>query len=278
MDEGGNTSVLFPNDPTEGFISKGAKFSHSSICHGLNFTVKCPNPTCEAVKKSQYVMIQSGHIIDCDLRSATQSLNCSSCDARIPPNHVKDLTFLCCSGEITIRGKKEKFNPTGHITADFKIPNDNSPVIVKVYHREYHIVYRPVLGFLNTPFTKHHNGVNFHCHCQNPSCTAVKKENGVVIVQRDDLMVQKHGYSPSTCYYSQEISQLSCTSCGSHLRKYYVWGVGLLHCRGTITRDGSPVEHFSPSMGQVAQYALDTGDTSLKIEFQLVQSSLCNLY
>ena len=272
MDEGGNTSVLFPNDPTESSTSKGAKFSHSSICHGLNFKVECLNPTCEAVKKSEYVMIQSGHIIDCDLRSAMQSLNCSSCDARIPPNHVKDATFLCCSGEITIRGKKEKFNPTGQATADFKIPNDNSPVIVKVYHREYHIVYNPALGFLDTPYTKHHNGVNFHCYCKNPSCTAVNSENGVVIVQRDYFLVHKHGYSPSTCYYSQEISQLSCTSCGSHLRKYYVWGVGLLHCRGTITRDGSPVEHFSPSMGQVAQYELDTGDTSLKIEFQLIQS------
>ena len=45
--------------------------------------VECPNPTCEAVKRSEYVMIQSGHIIDCDLRSAMQSLNCSSCEARI---------------------------------------------------------------------------------------------------------------------------------------------------------------------------------------------------
>ena len=270
MEEKADTSVIFPDKQSESSTSKGGEYSHRSICHGLNFTVKCSNSACEAVKNSHYVMIQSGHIIDCDLRPAMQSLNCSSCEARISPRQVEDVTLFCCSGEITIGGKKEQFNPKGSTTIDFKIPNDNSPVFVKVTQREYHIIQNPAIGFLATPYTKHHNGINYRCHCKNPSCTAVKEKYGLVIVQRDELFVRKHGYNPSTCYYSQEISQLNCTSCGSHLRKYYVWGMGFLHCRGTITRDGSPVESFSPSMGQVVHYQLDAEDTSLKIEFRLI--------
>ena len=270
MEKEADTSALFPDDQREGSTSKGGDFSHHSVCHGLNFLVRCSNPECGAVKSSEFVMIQAGHIIDRDLRPVMQSLSCSSCEARISPRQVLRITFLCCSGEITISGKKERFSPTGQATSDFKIPCDNSPLILKIYHREYNIVQNAALGFLKIPYNKHHNGVNFHCYCKNPSCTAVRERHGLVVVQRDDLLVRKHGYSPSTCYYSREISQLNCTSCGSHLKKYYVWGVGLLHCRGTITRDGAPVEHFSPSMGQVEEYQLDTGDTSLKIEFRLI--------
>ena len=272
MEEEGENSVLFPNNQSEGSISKGSSLSPCSICHGLNFTVECSNPVCEAVKKSQCVMIQSGHLIDCDLRPVMQSLNCSSCEARISPRQVKDVTFHCCSGEITIGGKKEKFNPTGDTTCDFKIPNDNSPVIVKVNHREYRIIHNPALGLFRIFYLKHHNGINFHCYCNNPSCTAFKEINGLVVVQRNNLLVEKHGYNPSICHYSQEISQLNCTSCGTHLRKYYVWGVGLVHCRGTITRDGSPPEPFYPSTGRVIRYQLDAEDTSLKIEFRLTWS------
>ena len=270
MDSKADISLLFPNDPTEGSTSKGAQFSHRSVCHGLNFTVKCSNPTCKAVIASEYVMIESGHLIDCDIRLPMQSLNCSSCEARIYPNQVKEVTFLCCSGEITIHGQKKKFNPTGQATSDFVIPNDNSPVIVKVFNRDYHTLEKSALGFLKQQYTKHHNGINFHCYCKYSACTAVRENNGVVIVQRNELFVGKHGYNSSICYFSQEISQLNCTSCGFPLKKYFVWGVGLLHCRGTITRDGSPVEHFSPSMGRVAQYELDTRDASLRIEFQLI--------
>ena len=270
MEEEADTSLLFPDGQTEGSTSKGATLSHHSVCHGLNFKIDCSNPTCEAVKASEYVMIESGHLIDCNLRIPMQLLHCSSCEDKIYPNQVKNVTFLCCSGEITIHGKKDKFNPTGQATADFKIPNDSSPVIVKVFSREYNIVQNPALGFLQKQYTKHHNGINFHCYCNNLPCVAVRDNSGIVIVQRDDIFVNKHGYKPSTCYFSQEISHLNCTACGFPLRKYYVWGVGLLHCRGTITRDGSLVEHFSPSMGRVQQYALDTGDTSLRIEFQLI--------
>ena len=272
MEKEATTSVLFPDIQIEGSTSKGGDFSHASVCHGLNFLVRCSNPTCAAVRNSEFVMIQAGHIIDRDIRRDMQSLDCSSCEAKILPHQVLRVAFLCCSGEITIGGKKEIFNPTGQVTSDFKIPSDNSPVFLKVYHKEYHIKQNPAIGFLLNTYTKHHNGINFHCYCKNPSCQTIKDADahGLVIVQRDDFMVRKYGYNPSTCYYSQEISQLNCTSCGSHLKKYYVWGVGLLHCLGTITRDGSPIESFSSSMGQVVEYQLDTGDTSLRIEFHII--------
>ena len=270
MEKEAEVSVLFPESQREGSTSKGDNFSHHSVSHGLNFCVLCSNPTCTAVRNGESVRIKAGHIIDRDIRSDMQSLNCSSCEAKIRPNRVLAVTFLCCSGEITIGGKKEEFNPTGNATSVFKVPFDNSPVILKVHRREYHIAQNSALGFLQRTYTKHHNGINFHCYCKNTSCVAVKNICGLVVVQRDDRMVQTHGYSPSTCNYSQEISQLNCTSCGSRLKKYYVWGVGLLHCRGTITRNGSPVESFSPSMGRVVSYELDSGDTSLKIEFKLI--------
>ena len=199
-----------------------------------------------------------------------QLLICSSCEDRISPLQVREVVFLCCSGEIIIIGKEDKLNPTGSVTFRFKIPCDNSPVIMKVYHREYHVKQNSVFVYQRGPFTKHHNGINFHCFCKNPSCSAVNERSGLVVVQRNNLFKREHGYDPARCYYSQEISQLKCPSCGSHLN--YVWGVGLVHCKGTITRYGSPSESFYPRTGIVVKYQLDAMDTSLKIEFELTWS------
>ena len=202
------SSVSVPCNRRVGSTGKGGKFSHNSVCHGLNLLARCLNSSCDAVNNNNYVMIQSGHLIDCDLRPVMQCLFCPFCEALISPNQVESVTFLCCSGEITIGGTTNRFNPTGKNTSDFKITNDNLPVIVKVTHREYHTVENPTMGFLKNPFTKHHSGINYHCSCRNPACISANEINGLVIFQRDERFVLTHGYSPSVCNYSEEISQL----------------------------------------------------------------------
>ena len=224
MEKGSDTPLIFPDKEQERPTNKGSTFSRHSLCHGLNFTAHCSNPSCEADKSmSSMVMIKSGHLIDCDVRPAMQSLNCPFCDDKLYPNQVKQVTFLCCSGEITINGKLERFNATGQSTSDFDIPSDDSPIVLKVYQRDYHIIHTPALCFLRQRYTKHENGVNFHCYCKNMACRAVIEGNGLVVIPRDNKMVLKHGYNPYACCYSKEILQLFCISCGAHLNKYYVW-------------------------------------------------------
>ena len=267
MEEELNCANIYPDNKREGFSSKGGGYSQNSVCHGLNFVACCPNSACDTVRRGCLSIIPSGHLIDCDLRPSMKWLVCPSCEASIQPNQVSGVLLLRCSGEITIHGKTEKFNPTDKKHSEFIIPKDTSPIIFKVTHRDYRIIEYPAICYIKNFYTKHGDGFNFHCYCTNPTCTSVREKHGFVVVQRDEDFVNDHGFEPSVCHYNREISHLKCSACGSSIKKYFVWGVGLLHCRGIITRHGSEKEFFTPDVGQVTEYQLDSGDTSLRIEF-----------
>ena len=259
-------------------ISKSGLLSYASLCRGINLKASCPNPSCVSSKRSHYIHIMSGHLINFDYRSAVQTLSCPSCEVYIPPEEFRGVTLLECVGEIQIGDKIQKITANKDSTQSINIRNDGSEVKIRITHRSYKVLNHPLRPYMVMRFMRTCNGLNFRCYCKNPSCPAVKEEDGLVMVQRDNPFAKAHNFSYTVCNYCEEISKLVCPACSTPLKKYYVWGIGVTRCNGRITRNGSPPEKFDPSLGRVAFYALDRDDTSVRIEFYTWSGKFFSLF